>query len=77
MKKQTEEQLNKIENELFSSLMGLSIASILTGSSTKEKEIELLEETKRGFQRNIDKVNQGIEVIRNLKVMEAKIDVRI
>ena len=42
MEKQIEEQLKKLENELFSSFLGSSIASIVAGKSalrTSEKGI--------------------------------------
>lgn len=70
MEKQIEEQLKKLENELFSSFLGSSIASIVAGKSTKEKEIQLLEQAKKGFQRNIEMVTKGIETIKNLNIKE-------
>ena len=76
MEKQIEEQLKKIENELFSSFLGSSIASIVAGKSTKEKEIQLLEQAKKGFQRNIEMVTKGIETIKNLNIKEASKDER-
>lgn len=74
MEKQIEEQLKKLENELFSSLLGSSIASIVAGKSTKEKEIQLLEQAKKGFQRNIEMVTKGIETIKNLNIKEGSKD---
>lgn len=74
MEKQIEEQLKKIENELFSSFLGSSIASIVAGKSTKEKEIQLLEQAKKGFQRNIEMVTKGIETIKNLNIKEGSKD---
>lgn len=74
MEKQIEEQLKKLENELFSSFLGSSIASIVAGKSTKEKEIQLLEQAKKGFQRNIEMVTKGIETIKNLKIKEGSKD---
>ena len=76
MEKQIEEQLKKIENELFSSFLGSSIASIVAGKSTKEKEIQLLEQAKKGFQRNIEMVTKGIETIKNLNIKEGSKDER-
>ena len=70
MEKQIEEQLKKLENELFSSFLGSSIASIVAGKSTKEEEIQLLEQAKKGFQRNIEMVTKGIETIKNLNIKE-------
>ena len=70
MEKQIEEQLKKLENELFSSFLGSSRASIVAGKSTKEKEIQLLEQAKKGFQRNIEMVTKGIETIKNLNIKE-------
>ena len=74
MEKQIEEQLKKLENELFSSLLGSSIASIVAGKSTTEKEIQLLEQAKKGFQRNIEMVTKGIETIKNLNIKEGSKD---
>lgn len=76
MEKQIEEQLKKLENELFSSFLGSSIASIVAGKSTKEKEIQLLEQAKKGFQRNIEMVTKGIETIKNLNIKEGSKDER-
>lgn len=74
MEKQIEEQLKKLENELFSSFLGSSIASIVAGKSTKEEEIQLLEQAKKGFQRNIEMVTKGIETIKNLNIKEGSKD---
>ena len=74
MEKQIEEQLKKLENELFSSLLGSYIASIVAGKSTKEKEIQLLEQAKKRFQRNIEMVTKGIETIKNLNIKEGSKD---
>lgn len=76
MEKQIEEQLKKLENELFSSFLGSSIASIVAGKSTKEEEIQLLEQAKKGFQRNIEMVTKGIETIKNLNIKEGFQNVR-
>ncbi len=76
MEKRIEEQLKKLENELFSSFLGSSIASIVAGKSTKEKEIQLLEQAKKGFQRNIEMVTKGIETIKNLNIKEGSKDER-
>ncbi len=64
------EQMMQVQNEFFRSALSLSIASILMGASTKEKEIQNLEDVKKDFQRNIDMVNQGIETIKNLNIKE-------
>lgn len=74
MEKQIEEQLKKLENELFSSFLASSIASIVAGKSTKEEEIQLLEQAKKGFQRNIEMVTKGIETIKNLNIKEGSKD---
>lgn len=76
MEKRIEEQMKKLENELFSSFLGSSIASIVAGKSTKEKEIQLLEQAKKGFQRNIEMVTKGIETIKNLNIKEGSKDER-
>lgn len=69
-KKIKKEQMTQVQNEFFRSALSLSIASILMGVSTKEKEIQNLEDVKKDFQRNIDMVNQGIETIKNLNIKE-------
>ena len=74
MEKQIEEQLKKLENELFSSFLGSSIASIVAGKSTKEEEIQLLQQAKKGFQRNIQMVTKGIATIKNLNIKEGSKD---
>ncbi len=74
MEKQIEEQLKKLENELFNSFLSSSIASIVAGKSTKEEEIQLLEQAKKGFQRNIEMVTKGIETIKNLNIKEGSKD---
>lgn len=69
-------QMTQVQNEFFRSALSLSIASILMGVSTKEKEIQNLEDVKKDFQRNIDMVNQGIETIKNLNIKEGSQDER-
>lgn len=70
------EQMTQVQNEFFRSALSLSIASILMGASTKEKEIQNLEDVKKDFQRNIDMVNRGIETIKNLNIKEGSQDER-
>lgn len=51
-------------------LIGLAIASIAVGYTSKKEALQVITETKEKVQLDLECLNQGIETIKNLNIKE-------
>lgn len=60
----------KKNKSTFEAVIGLAIASIAVGYTSKKEALQVITETKEKVQLDLECLNQGIEIIKNLNIKE-------
>lgn len=60
----------KKNKSTFEAVIGLAIASIAEGYTSKKEALQVITETKEKVQLDLECLNQGIETIKNLNIKE-------
>nr|DAP11412.1 MAG TPA: hypothetical protein [Caudoviricetes sp.]DAT58127.1 MAG TPA: hypothetical protein [Caudoviricetes sp.] len=60
----------KKNKSTFEAVIGLAIASIAVGYTSKKEALQVITETKEKVQLDLECLNQGIETIKNLNIKE-------
>lgn len=60
----------KKNKSTFEAVIGLAIASIAVGYTSKKEALQVITETKEKVQLDLECLNQGIENIKNLNIKE-------
>lgn len=64
----------KKNKSTFEAIIGLAIASIAVGYTSKKEALQVITETKEKVQLDLECLNQGIETIKNLNIKEGSKD---